>query len=265
VQHQRPSFTSARFFETAPLAGPTVAWPLLAVAVVAHVAWLLVSWLWLFHQPWLDQIREATNGYVGGTLVATLGALAITLAIACGIGRLHPRDVGLSLRGWLVGTAIIAAMWLLTLLVVAVVGTVAIDRARVPELFQQIFGNAPAEEVLFRGFLFAQLARRWPGARGLVLAALISQLIFALSHIPGRALGHNGPHDVALVEDLAWLWWGGLVDCFIYVRTGNLAIVMGIHALGNSDVLLGPSAFVRSVLMWTLLMALWPYLVRRKV
>ncbi|WP_199617306.1 CPBP family intramembrane glutamic endopeptidase [Paenibacillus alkalitolerans] len=83
--------------------------------------------------------------------------------------------------------------------------------------------SSPLEEIIFRGMIFSFLDRRI----GFWLAAIISSLLFAVSH-----------YDYA-----AWLgYFGlGLVWCRIYKATGNLLIPIGSHMLFNSLVF-----FVRS-------------------
>src|SRR5262249_7367140 len=101
----------------------------------------------------------------------------------------------------------------------------------------QIFGNALFEEIAYRGFLFPQLYLRAAALRTrpwtrLLLALLVSQGLFALSHIPNRIYLGMTPSEIAL-DLLMLLGWGTLYT-LIYLRTDNLFIVVGIHALGNT-------------------------------
>ena len=109
----------------------------------------------------------------------------------------------------------------------------------------QIFGNALFEEIAYRGFMFPQLYLRMTGLRArpwarLALALLISQGLFALSHIPNRIYLGMTPSEIAL-DLLMLLGWGTLYT-LIYLRTDNLFIVVGIHALGNT-----PTTLFRTV------------------
>ena len=97
-------------------------------------------------------------------------------------------------------------------------------------------GNALFEEIAYRGFLFPQLYLRLAGCgsarKRLGLALLISQGLFALSHIPNRIYLGMTPSEIAL--DLLMLLGWGTIYTLIYLRTDNLFIVVGIHALGNT-------------------------------
>lgn len=79
-----------------------------------------------------------------------------------------------------------------------------------------------AEEIIFRGFLFRGLRRRFDFR----VAAIITSLLFALPH---------------LIEGVGGLLWIGGLDTFVlsivlcYLRetTGRLTAGMGVHALKN--------------------------------
>ena len=81
-----------------------------------------------------------------------------------------------------------------------------------------IVGFAPvAEELFFRGFLFAGLRTRW----SLWPAALTSGLIFGLVH---------APTGITTVVPLAAL---GLALCWLYDRTGSLWPCVIAHMINN--------------------------------
>jgi membrane protease YdiL (CAAX protease family) len=81
-----------------------------------------------------------------------------------------------------------------------------------------IVGLAPiAEELFFRGFLFAGLRTRW----SLWPAAITSGLIFGLVH---------APTGITTVVPLAVL---GLALCWLYDRTGSLWPCVIAHMINN--------------------------------
>lgn len=81
-----------------------------------------------------------------------------------------------------------------------------------------IVGLAPiAEELFFRGFLFAGLRTRWP----LWPAAITSGLIFGLVH---------APTGITTVVPLAAL---GIALCWLYNRTGSLWPCVIAHMINN--------------------------------
>ncbi len=86
-----------------------------------------------------------------------------------------------------------------------------------PVLGLAIVGAAPiAEELLFRGFLYAWLRR----LRGFFVAALISGFVFSLAHLdPGLIIPFTGV---------------GIVLAYAYERTGSLTAPIGVHFVFNS-------------------------------
>lgn len=87
-------------------------------------------------------------------------------------------------------------------------------------LLGQLFGNALCEELVYRGFL-------------------LTQVLFATCHISSALAGGMSAIDVVL--DLIRLTVLGILLALLYVRTNNLFIVIGVHALMNA-----PTALVSS-------------------
>ena len=82
--------------------------------------------------------------------------------------------------------------------------------------FAVVIAAPVAEEIFFRGFLFAGLRRRLP----FVVAGLLSGAVFSLAHFdPGLVL------PFTLV---------GLILAFSYERTGSLYTSMGVHFMFNA-------------------------------
>jgi len=77
-----------------------------------------------------------------------------------------------------------------------------------------------SEEIFFRGFLFGGLRRRLP----FVAAAVISAAIFGVFH-------YTGSGSVTLLPQLAAL---GLVQAWIYERSGSIVPTIGVHMLNNA-------------------------------
>lgn len=71
------------------------------------------------------------------------------------------------------------------------------------------------EEVLFRGYIFGGLRRRL----GVLTAALVSGLVFAVAHIDP---GFYVPFTIV-----------GVILALLYERTGKLAVPIGVHFLFN--------------------------------
>ncbi len=185
----------------------------------------------------------------GAALLANLVFLGVLLVILR-FGRLRPRDVGLiprqipqalvfALGIWAAAQAIQAAAGL------AEHGTLSLR----PEwkspgvmlgiLFTQVVGNALFEETAYRGFVFRQLRLRTT----LPLALLVSQGLFALSHLPNRIYLGMTPAEM-LIDLLMLLGWGTFY-VLVYLRTGSLFVGMALHALGNAPT----SLFTTSMLL----------------
>jgi hypothetical protein len=199
----------------------------------------------------LRAIHRATGGLVTPTLVGSLVVLLIVVGLAIfALGRIEPRDVGWT-RAKLAPAALATlGAWGVVQIVSAVAvasggGTLSLHPAWtypgaggvLGRVIGQAFGNALVEETVFRGFFFPQLVakfqRKLGRASALGAAALVSQVGFALSHIPNRIFvkGIAGPE---LVADLARLTLLGSVFLAIYLVTRNLWVAVGLHALGNA-------------------------------
>lgn len=85
------------------------------------------------------------------------------------------------------------------------------------------------EELLFRGFLFEELVSTLANASGLgsgwvvVVALGLTNLVFALLHLPWDRWQ-------AVVPQLPGLWLLGFVLSLAYLRWGDLAMAIGLHA-----------------------------------
>jgi len=246
-----------------------VGWGVLAVFLVAIVAVAAFVNLLFFRLDSPQVIVDATLGLVDWTLMGSAMVLLVVVGgVIFGLGRLRPAEVGLIAAKLPEAIVVTVLLWIVTqaLLVTGAwlsMGEVPINprwaergiTVVIGALLAQLFGNALAEEIIYRGFLLPQtwlklhgglLAR--PGWR-LVLAVLISQSVFALSHIPNRIF--NGMTPAEMLPDMVMLLVFGAYYAFIYLRMGNLFIAVGVHALANA-----PTSIVQSDLPAPLLMVL---------
>jgi membrane protease YdiL (CAAX protease family) len=87
---------------------------------------------------------------------------------------------------------------------------------------------------------------------------MISQGIFALFHIPNQI--YKGASSADMIFTLSKIFLLGIIISLIYLRTKNLFIAMGIHALWNlpnlfvSDNIGGYIAFILALV----LLVVWP-------
>lgn len=226
--------------------------PVWAILLVIAVQYPLTAFfnLVMFHQHWLHLVSRATDGLIGGTIIAYALMLPIVLGgIILLPARLRTSDVGLRKKD-----IVPAIFW--TVAVWAVVGGALafaqLDHFRfdpswtkpgagptVGAFLAQIFGNALYEEIVYRGFLTVQLmlwletlGRR----RAMWIAVIAAQAIFASIHIPmllGQGL--TWPEIAGIMPEL---FAAGIALAALYLITGNLLIAVGMHALADAPMLM---------------------------
>jgi len=248
-------------------------WPTIALAVVVDVIFLIIAMHVVL--PFFSSsfpVERLTNGLVQATLIFSVARfLLVAVGVAVLIGGLRLRDLGIEWDHVSRGMVVVLGLWIVMQLIgmllgLVISGEVALSPIwspeRIPpiigELAAQFLGNAFAEEVIFRGLLLTQIALMLKGRiskRGRLVAAsvLISQLIFSLSHIPQRLV--SGDYSVlGLVFNLLLVWVYGALFAFLYLRTENIFIPVGVHALANAPITIVamPSEIVAGFLPLTL-------------
>lgn len=182
------------------------------------------------------------------TLDAFVTAFEIGLVVALlALDRVHPAAAGLRFRAVPAAIALGGAIWALSQLALAIVsigrhGTMSLyagwvePAAMIAPFFERFLSDVFAEEIFFRGILFAWIlrsleARRWrdPVAR-LGAALLGSQILFGITRLPAQLLGEN-PTSIPPGAALVAFTLTGIFYALIYLRTGNLWLVMLVHAL----------------------------------
>ena len=213
---------------------------LILIAFLIPVNQIVGNYLLKIH--FFTPIAEATNYWIQPTLVGNLISLAVFSFIIFVVGKHDLRSVWLTPEKLKSAALLIFAIWFLSQLV-AILGTyfstgniVFVDRINVLAgyLLGQLFGNAAFEELIYRGIFFLQIYILLKNSlsinKALVLSILLSQILFALIHIPNRLM-------VNQVENLGLNLFGlfvmGVVLAIIYFRTKNLAFLIGVHALLN--------------------------------
>ncbi|MEQ1632090.1 MAG: CPBP family intramembrane glutamic endopeptidase [Planctomycetota bacterium] len=230
----------------------------------------------LFGSGAVVAVIDGTGGWVSGTLLANVVLLVVVVYGVLGrAGGASASDLGLQRQNVIPAVVVTIAIWLVLNAAQAIVSLAIGDavsvssyfveqwRPRTAELLGQLFGNALFEEVLFRAVLLAQLALwltpldREPGRREVVLATVWSQVWFALQHVPNRLSFDAWQGVTAAVGDLSLLWFSGVCFSLLWLRTRNLLVAVGYHALGNCPflVLVGPG-WVHPVTMFVVLVVL---------
>jgi membrane protease YdiL (CAAX protease family) len=219
--------------------------------LIAHFSLTAIVNLVFFAGNTFRPLASATGGLFTGSLLANLVFIAaLVLVIMLGLGRLRLYDVGLVRRNIIPGILYTVGLWAVAQLIhlsagLMTNGSVTFNSEwltygvgfMIGLLLTQIFGNALFEEIAYRGFLFPQLYLKLERLRDrpwkrVFAALLISQTAFALSHIPNRIYLGMSAGDI-LVDLLMLVGWG-ILYTLLYLRTDNLFLVVGVHALGNT-------------------------------
>jgi membrane protease YdiL (CAAX protease family) len=231
----------------------------LLLFVIAHALATAIVNLLLFSNGVFHPLAFATGGVLTGTLVVGLVLIAVLIGGVClRFGRLRAYDIGWIPAHLPAGLALTALVWVLAQLIHLAAGGLHNGApawspllaqqgvlAMLGVLIGQLLGNALFEELAYRGFLFPQLYLRIHGDgeqpwRRFLITLLLSQAIFALIHIPNRLYMGMTPAEIA--ADLPLLLCWGVLFTLVYLRTDNLFIVTGIHALGNAPTTLFATA-----------------------
>lgn len=235
----------------------------------------------------LAAIYTGTAHLVTPTLLQAGFFSIFVLALLLLGGKLSLPDMGWKWEFLVPGLAATVVLWLVMQLV-EVIANFALNgqfqfssswsalavATAVGVLVGQFFGTAVSEETFFRGFLLPQLRlkfNRMSGAVALGLAIVVSQLAFSLYHLPNLILGVSGEVGTGFADisiQLAIDFAIGVVFAAVYLRTGNLFLVMGIHALQNAGTSvvvtpIDPSQVMLSLAIIVFLATFVPEIMRR--
>jgi membrane protease YdiL (CAAX protease family) len=224
----------------------------------------------------------ATAGLVTPVLLAGLIEWVMLVGVvAMGLGRLRARHLGLDGRDVGLALVVLAGLWLVVQLLSAASGVVGGGIAwqgRLPGQpplhplglrLEALFGSGLIEEVLYRGVLLPQVyllarTRGLAPTAALVVAAVGTSVYFGLNHLPAALrMGIPAP---AVMGYLFHVTLAGLLFAALYVRSGNLLVAAGAHALINDPVALIDAPLEPALLVLVAACALmlgWPWLSRR--
>jgi membrane protease YdiL (CAAX protease family) len=218
-------------------------------------------------------IEDWTAGLITpATLAGSLELVVLVLGCMMIGGRLRSRDLGF--RGGIARTVLgFGALWIVAHAVVVGGATVAghgfhwvsVSAVSLAGSFlEAIVGSAVIEEVIYRGFLLVQvylvmrMASRAKPATAFGIAVVLVQCYFAVSHVPaGMRMGLD---PVTLALYVVEVGLVGVVLAMLFVRSGNIIVPIGAHALLNAPVLLvgGPVdvGLVVLVMLFTIIFVL---------
>lgn len=180
------------------------------------------------------------------TVEAVVAAIEIGLIVALlALERVHPEAGGITFRQIPRGVLIGVSLWALCQLGIAIVaigrhGSLSLyvgwaqPAAMFAPLLERFLTDVFAEELFWRGLFFVWILRvlerrSWHDPLSRLGAALLgSQILFGISRLPGQVLegGSAVPPGVTLVV----FTMTGIFYALLYLRTGNLWLVMTVHA-----------------------------------
>ncbi|WP_201535780.1 CPBP family intramembrane glutamic endopeptidase [Psychrobacter ciconiae] len=82
------------------------------------------------------------------------------------------------------------------------------------------------EELVFRGLLWSAIAEQFEAPRGLIIASLVTSIIFALIHL------QYGIYEMSTIVILA------LIFCWARIKSGSLLLPMLLHIINNGAAML---------------------------
>lgn len=220
----------------------------LVLVVISSLFFNLVVFQYRLFVP----ITKITFGIINSTLLANIiNMLVIVGILMIYYGKLRLRDIGINVDKIYKGVIATFSFWVIIQIVGLITnlytyGKIVIHHSWAQygitsilgALIAQLLGNALYEEMAFRGFLLNQfikkLEHKFVNKKGLTifLGVLISQLIFALIHIPNRIYLGVSFSDIAM--NIPILLGIGSFFALLYHRTNNLFIVIGLHSLVNT-------------------------------
>lgn len=234
----------------------TPAAALVATIIASSVGIGLANYLFFSRSDsFIWAIQESSDGWINANLILFLPlTILIVGGLILGWGKQRPVHLGLhsnwgaQLFGYLVGG------WLAIQLLAVIATLVSGDGLTlhgawrehgaglvIGLLIAMVFGTAFFEDSVFRGYLLPQFYLRleelFENHRLRSIAALLlCAIIFALWHLPTILL--NRDLDMpGVFAALSYMLFGGIMLGLLYLRTGNLAVVIAIHALTNAPTL----------------------------
>jgi len=224
-----------------------VSWNVIIGVVIAFVATSLFNQFVLARHKVFFNVHGITYGLIHPVLLYTLIALAIVCFIIFGWARLKPRDVGCLTTALKPALMFLFGFWIVAQGCIALILLFRTETlewniawgqgwpAVIGLFIAYLFGTAIYEEIAFRGFMLPQLYLKFGGStanqtrKHLVYAILASQIVFSLVHLP--VLIYDKLSFGIIVARLGACLFLGIIMALIYIRTSNLFLVVGIHAL----------------------------------
>lgn len=225
-------------------------WSTILLFSILYCVYVTFINLVVFKSNILQPIPKLTSGLINQTLTVNIVSVIIfVFIIILKYGRLSFFDIGVKKNRLLSAIVAIFTIWIFMQLVNIIVGLILSEKPIIyngwnkygaSEMFGsiigQLFGNCLFEELAFRGFLLVQVCKKFKGTKEKLFTGLtVSQLLFALIHIPNRIL--EGMNILEILPSLIIVFILGLLFATVYLVTDNIFLSIGIHALWNTPLL----------------------------
>lgn len=225
-------------------------WSTILLFSILYCLYVTFINLVVFKSNILHPISNVTGGLINQTLTVNIvSVLIFVFIIILKHGRLSLFDIGFKKNRLLSAIAAIFILWIFMQLLNILVGLIISGKPIISydwskygalrmfgSIIGQLFGNALFEEIAFRGFLLIQICKKLRGTkRELFTGVAVSQLLFALIHIPNRILG--GMNTIEILPSLIIVFILGVLFATVYLVTDNIFLSIGIHALWNTPLL----------------------------
>ena len=200
----------------------------------------------VFRLEFLKSLETITSGIINRTLIANLFSLIIFVFIfLIKIGKLSFFDLGVKKDKLFSAVIGGITLWIIINLVNLIIGMSKDGGLSINYIFAnykgivifgefigQLFGNCLFEEIAFRGFLLVQIYKKLKNSRfKLFVSIFISQMIFALIHIPNRII--SGMDFNSILQSIILVFFIGVLFSIVYLATDNIFLAIGIHLLWN--------------------------------
>ena len=213
---------------------------LLIIIVLLPLNNILINYLFTigFFQP----INAITHGVINATLVANGFSVLIFSLIIIVLGKNNWPSMWIDMEKLKFAFILIFIIWFISQLSmfaytlyhnqeILFIDNITI---KVGNILAQLLGNSLFEEMIYRGVFFIQiylvLISKFSERISICCAILISSILFAINHIPHRLMVYEVDN---LFIDISGLIFVGILITIIFIKTENLAFVIGFHALMN--------------------------------
>ncbi len=228
-----------------------VSWNVILGVVIAFMGTSLLNHFVLARHRVFYNLFDITKGLIHPILLYDVIPIAILCIILFGWGHLKPREVGFLRKALIPALLFFLGFWIVAqgfFAILSLIGTGTLELniawqqgwiAVIGSLIAHLFGTAVYEDLAFRGFMLPQLFLKFGGSpenqtrKYLFYAILVSQTVFSLLHIPTLiSAGANSGYIIARLGAALFL---GIIMALLYMRTGNLFLIIGIHALIDTN------------------------------